>query len=113
MLASVICVAIGVLLMFIRRISPRRADMLPSRLASTGYALPGTVLAIGILVPFTQFDFAINDVAQFFGFEEPGLIFTGSTFIIVCAFCIRFAAIAIGSIEIVINVFLLRLIWRA
>ncbi|WP_108944430.1 ABC transporter permease [Shewanella halifaxensis] len=99
MLASVICVAIGVLLMFIRRISPRRADMLPSRLASTGYALPGTVLAIGILVPFTQFDFAINDVAQFFGFEEPGLIFTGSTFIIVCAFCIRFAAIAIGSIE--------------
>ncbi|WP_028765840.1 ABC transporter permease [Shewanella fidelis] len=99
MLASVICVAIGVLLMFIRRISPRRADMLPSRLASTGYALPGTVLAIGILVPFTQFDFAINDMAQFFGFEEPGLIFTGSTFIIVCAFCIRFAAIAIGSIE--------------
>jgi iron(III) transport system permease protein len=73
--------------------------MLPSRLASTGYALPGTVLAIGILVPFTQLDFAINDVAEYFGFEGPGLILTGSVFILVCAFCIRFAAIAIGSIE--------------
>ncbi|MGS0680944.1 ABC transporter permease [Shewanella sp. 125m-7] len=96
---SCICVAIGIVLMFIRRISPRRADILPSRLASTGYALPGTVLAIGILVPFTKLDFALNDMAEYFGFEGPGLILTGSSFIIVCAFCIRFAAIAIGSIE--------------
>ncbi|GIU29398.1 iron ABC transporter permease [Shewanella sp. MBTL60-007] len=99
LLASAICVVIGIMLMFIRRISPRQADILPSRLASTGYALPGTVLAIGILVPFTQLDFAINDLANYLGFEEPGLILTGSSFIIVCAFTIRFAAIAIGSIE--------------
>ena len=99
MVASVVCVAIGILLMFIRRISPRRADILPSRLASTGYALPGTVLAIGILVPFTIIDFAIDDIAVYFGVQGPGLILTGSSFIIICAFCIRFAAIAIGSIE--------------
>ncbi|GIU22026.1 iron ABC transporter permease [Shewanella schlegeliana] len=99
LLASAICVVIGIVLMFIRRISPRQADALPSRLASTGYALPGTVLAIGILVPFTQLDFAINDLAEYLGFEGPGLILTGSSFIIVCAFTIRFAAIAIGSIE--------------
>ena len=99
MLVSVICVAIGIVLMFIRRVSPRSADILPSRLASTGYALPGTVLAIGILVPFTQLDFAINDVVEYFGFTGPGLILSGSSFIIISAFTIRFAAIAIGSIE--------------
>lgn len=99
LVVSLICVGIGIVLMFVRRVSPRKADMLPSRLASTGYALPGTVLAIGILVPFTQLDFAINDLADYIGMQGPGLILTGSSFILICAFCIRFAAIAIGSIE--------------
>lgn len=98
-IVSVICVAIGTLLMFIRRISPRGADLLPSRLSSTGYALPGTVLAIGILVPFTYLDFAVNDIYEYLGFPGPGLLFTGSVFILIFAFCIRFAAIAIGSVE--------------
>ncbi|BAJ00750.1 ABC transporter permease [Shewanella violacea] len=98
-IVSVIAVFIGVLLIFIRRISPRASDILPSRLASTGYALPGTVLAIGILVPFTMLDFAVNDLYEYFGQAGPGLVFTGSVFIIIFAFCIRFSAIAIGSVE--------------
>ncbi|WOT05787.1 ABC transporter permease [Shewanella youngdeokensis] len=99
LVVSVICVCIGLALMFVRRVSPYSADMLPSRLASTGYALPGTVLAIGVLVPFTQLDFAINDLASYFGLSEPGLVLSGSAFILIAAFSIRFAAIAIGSIE--------------
>jgi len=98
-IVSVIAVFIGVLLMFIRRISPRRADLLPSRLVSTGYALPGTVLAIGILVPLTYLDFAVNDLYEYLGHRGPGLIFTGSVFVLIFAFCIRFSAIAIGSVE--------------
>ncbi|EDQ01163.1 ABC transporter permease [Shewanella benthica] len=98
-IVSVIAVFIGVLLIFIQRISPRVSDILPSRLASTGYALPGTVLAIGILVPFTMLDFAVNDLYEYFGQAGPGLVFTGSVFIIIFAFCIRFSAIAIGSVE--------------
>lgn len=98
-IVSVIAVCIGVLLIFIQRISPRVSDILPSRLASTGYALPGTVLAIGILVPFTMLDFAVNDLYEYFGQAGPGLVFTGSVFIIIFAFCIRFSAIAIGSVE--------------
>ncbi|MEI6859953.1 MAG: iron ABC transporter permease [Shewanella sp.] len=98
-IVSVITVFIGVLLIFIRRISPRTSDIFPSRLASTGYALPGTVLAIGILVPFTMLDFAVNDLYEYFDQQGPGLVFTGSVFIIIFAFCIRFSAIAIGSVE--------------
>jgi len=98
-LVSIICMAMSLLLMFVRRVSPRKADLLPSRLASTGYALPGTVLAIGVLVPFTLVDFALNDIADYFHVEGPGLLLTGSAFILVCAFCIRFVAIAIGSVE--------------
>ncbi|RTR34891.1 ABC transporter permease [Shewanella atlantica] len=98
-IVSVIAVFIGVLLMFIRRISPRKSDLLPSRLSSTGYALPGTVLAIGILVPLTYLDFAVNDLYEYLGYRGPGLIFTGSVFVLIFAFCIRFSAIAIGSVE--------------
>ncbi|WP_283627802.1 ABC transporter permease [Shewanella baltica] len=99
LITSFICCLIALLLMFVRRISPRASDTLPSRLASTGYALPGTVLAIGVLVPLTMLDFAINDLADLLGLEGPGLILTGSVVALIFAFCVRFVAIAIGSVE--------------
>lgn len=99
LITSLICCLIALLLMFVRRISPRPSDALPSRLASTGYALPGTVLAIGVLVPLTVLDFAINDLADLLGLNGPGLILTGSVVALIFAFCVRFVAIAIGSVE--------------
>ena len=99
LITSFICCLIALLLMFVRRISPRASDTLPSRLASTGYALPGTVLAIGVLVPLTMLDFAINDLADLLGLDGPGLILTGSVVALIFAFCVRFVAIAIGSVE--------------
>ncbi|WP_413488056.1 ABC transporter permease [Shewanella baltica] len=99
LITSLICCLIALLLMFVRRISPRPSDALPSRLASTGYALPGTVLAIGVLVPLTMLDFAINDLADLLGLNGPGLILTGSVVALIFAFCVRFVAIAIGSVE--------------
>ncbi|MGI2196916.1 ABC transporter permease [Shewanella baltica] len=99
LITSFICCLIALLLMFVRRISPRASDALPSRLASTGYALPGTVLAIGVLVSLTMLDFAINDLADLLGLNGPGLILTGSVVALIFAFCVRFVAIAIGSVE--------------
>lgn len=99
LITSLVCCVIALVLMFIRRVSPRSSDALPSRLASTGYALPGTVLAIGVLVPLTLLDFAINDIADWLGMTGPGLLLTGSTAALVFAFCVRFVAIAIGSVE--------------
>jgi iron(III) transport system permease protein len=37
-----------------------------------GYAMPGTVLAIGVLVPLTALDFAINDLAEWLGRRGRG-----------------------------------------
>ena len=99
LITSLLCCLIALLLMFVRRISPRQSDALPSRLASTGYALPGTVLAIGVLVPLTMLDFAINDLADLVGIAGPGLILTGSVMALIFAFCVRFVTIAIGSVE--------------
>ncbi|MGX9460010.1 ABC transporter permease [Shewanella sp. A14] len=98
-IVSAVCVVLSLILMFVRRVSPRKSDHLPSRLSCTGYALPGTVLAIGVLVPLTFIDFAINDVYDWFGVRGPGLLLTGSVCALIFAFCVRFIAISIGSLE--------------
>jgi iron(III) transport system permease protein len=74
-------------------------NRLPSVFASTGYALPGTVLAIGVLIPLTTLDFAINDVLDKWMQWQPGLILSGSVFAIIFAYVVRFNAVAVGAIE--------------
>ncbi len=77
----------------------RWVNRLPSVMASTGYALPGTVLAIGVLIPLTGLDFALNEVLSLWTDWQPGLVFSGSVFAIIFAYVVRFNAVAVGAIE--------------
>ncbi|PID63478.1 MAG: iron ABC transporter permease [Gammaproteobacteria bacterium] len=63
-----------------------------------GYAIPGAVLAIGVLVPFGLLDRTINDIAEAWTGERVGLIFSGTIAIMVVAYMVRFMSIAQGSI---------------
>lgn len=81
------------------RLTGKTYTQIPKRLASMGYALPGTVLAIGVLVPLTSLDFAINDAALWLGVSEPGLLFTGTMTAIAFGYLVRFGAMAVGSVE--------------
>ncbi len=98
-LVAALTVVIALGLQFLARVSPRKWDRWPSRLAGFGYALPGTVLAIGILIPLTFADFAINDLAEWLGLGMPGLVLSGSMVAIVFGYTVRFLAVALGSIE--------------
>lgn len=69
------------------------------RLASTGYAVPGTVLAIGVLMVTTTLDHALNDVSAALGFALPGLLLSGTLFAMGYAFICRFAAVGIGAVD--------------
>lgn len=82
--------------------STRRGATLGQRLARTatvGYALPGTVLAIGLLVPFALADSGINQVRQWLSFGSPGLWLLGTVTGLVLACTLRLLAVASGSIE--------------
>lgn len=81
------------------RFVPRPSNQLKLSLSSLGYAIPGTVLAIGILIPLSQLDIWSNHLIEYLGFEKVGLIFSGTGFALVLAFVIRFAAISNGSIQ--------------
>ncbi len=73
------------------RFHPGRACL---RIASLGYALPGTVLAIGLLTPFTLIDHALADALNL-----DGLLLMGSMGALVVAYTLRFLAMPAGGIE--------------
>lgn len=68
------------------------------RLATLGYALPGTVLAIGLLTPLAWFDIGANGVLAWFGIS-PRLVLMGSLTALVLAYLVRFLAISVGSTD--------------
>lgn len=96
------CVAlIAMLMAFVllagSRVHPRSQIFV--RLASTGYAVPGTVLAIGVLIVTTGLDHAVNDFSEARGWASPGLLFSGTLFAMGYAFLCRFAAVGIGAVD--------------
>lgn len=97
--AAFIGVMVALIVNFSQRVNPSRQSLAFMRLSSMGYAVPGTVLAIGVMVPVLSMDHLVNDVAKYMEWERPGLIFSGSMFAIVFAMVVRFSAVAIGSIE--------------
>ncbi|WP_082560946.1 ABC transporter permease [Devosia sp. Root685] len=69
------------------------------RLASLGYAVPGTVLAIGILVPVAAVDRTLGSIWHAWTGLPGGLLLLGSGAALVYAYAARFLAISIGGIE--------------
>jgi iron(III) transport system permease protein len=67
--------------------------------SQTGYALPGLVLAIGLLTPVLAVDHAFNALAGWAGRSLPGLIIVGSGAAVVIAYVIRFLAVPTGLIK--------------
>jgi iron(III) transport system permease protein len=98
-IAAVMAVLVALVVNFYRRLSPVGASLAPMRLSSLGYAVPGTILAIGVMIPLTLMDHGINDLAKWLDLGRPGLLLSGSLFTLIFAFVVRFSAVAIGSIE--------------
>lgn len=70
-----------------------------SRVASLGYAIPGTVLAIGLMLSLGAIDHAVADFLEFQLGLDTGLLFLGTSFTLIYAYAVRFLAISIGGIE--------------
>lgn len=68
-------------------------------LTTLGYAAPGAVLAVGILIPLAAFDHRLADTILWLTGRDPGLILTGSAAAIVLAYFVRFFAIAQGAVD--------------
>ncbi|MFC2968724.1 ABC transporter permease [Acidimangrovimonas pyrenivorans] len=97
--ASVVTVAAALFLVYGVRLSGRLVPRLMLPATTIGYAAPGAVLAVGILIPMAGFDNAFADMVLRLTGYDPGLIVTGSAAAIVIAYCVRFFGIAQGAID--------------
>lgn len=92
-------VAVGLFLAYAHRIAASRLVNLAVRLSSIGYAVPGTVLGIGILVPLAAVDNAVSSLfMRVLGFPT-GLLLTGSVFAVALGYVVRFLAISYGTLD--------------
>ncbi len=70
-----------------------------ARAAGLGYALPGSVIAVGVLVPFGLFDNALDAWLRAWFGVSSGLLLSGTLVALVFAYLVRFMGVALGALE--------------
>ncbi|MDG1376449.1 MAG: iron ABC transporter permease [Yoonia sp.] len=97
--AAIVTVMGGVFMVYGVRLSHKRLPALLMPVTAIGYAAPGAVLALGILVPLAAFDNRLADAVLALTGYDPGLLLTGTAAALVLAYVVRFFAIAQGAAD--------------
>jgi iron(III) transport system permease protein len=97
--ATVIAVLLGLIVILAQRWRDARCTAMAVAVAQTGYALPGLVLALGLLTPVLAIDHTLAGIALWLGTNPPGLLMVGSGAALVIAYVIRFLAVPTGFIK--------------
>ncbi|HLA75577.1 MAG TPA: iron ABC transporter permease, partial [Gammaproteobacteria bacterium] len=97
--AALLTVSGALLLAYVRKLWPDNLSRLTMRLATLGYALPGSVLAVGIMLCFTWLDSGIDSLAQRWFGVSTGLLLSGSVVALLFAYLVRFLAVAHGPVD--------------
>ncbi|WP_271950692.1 ABC transporter permease [Ruegeria faecimaris] len=97
--AAVVTVFAAISVGFFQRLRPGRVSSGAGYMARLGYAVPGGVIAVGLMVPFASFDNALDAwMRQNFDLST-GLLVTGSIWLLVAAYMVRFLAAALSAYE--------------
>jgi iron(III) transport system permease protein len=96
---ALLAVGLALLVAYARRLSPSPLARLVHWVSGMGYALPGTVIAVGVLIPLAQFDNALAHWAKAQWGWQVGLVFTGSVAALVLACMVRFLAAALQAVD--------------
>ena len=97
--AAVLTVLAGIFMVYGVRLSGRRLPRLLLPLTTIGYAAPGAVLGVGLLIPLAALDHRIADTVEAMTGVDIGLVLTGSATALVLAYSVRFFAIAQGAAD--------------
>lgn len=97
--AALVTVVLGLTLAYARRLAPTRLVKPLVRVAGLGYALPGTVLALGLLISLAAFDNHVDAMMRSAFGISTGLLLSGSILVIVLAYTVRFLAVSLSAFE--------------
>ena len=98
-LAAGCCLLIALLLGYGRRLHPGPVETVAVRLSSAGYAVPGTVIAVGVMIPFAWFDNQLDAWLQAQFHLSSGLVLSGTLAALVFAHVVRYLSVALQSVE--------------
>ena len=97
--AALISVILALFLGYGKRILPGKTTIVSIRTASIGYTIPGTVIAVGVIIPFAWLDVRIDTfMKSSFGISS-GLILSGTIVAVMFAYVVRFLAISLQTVE--------------
>ena len=96
---AVFAVAVALFIGYAARVQRGPAVRWAHRVAGLGYALPGSVIAVGVLIPVTQLDHALAALLHDVLGWQVGLIFTGSIAALVYACVVRYLAAAMQAVD--------------
>ncbi|SMH31891.1 iron ABC transporter permease [Maritimibacter sp. HL-12] len=97
--AAVVTVIAALFLVYGVKLSGSKLPRRIMPISTIGYAAPGAVLGVGILIPLAVIDNSIADTIERLTGWDPGLMLTGTAFALIYAYSVRFFAIAQGAAE--------------
>ncbi|HEY9770578.1 MAG TPA: iron ABC transporter permease [Coleofasciculaceae cyanobacterium] len=105
-LASITALAamfISLLMAYGERLKPNWLMKTAVRIAAMGYAIPGSVIAVGVLIPVAGLDNIIDRWMRSTFNISTGLLLSGTIASLIFAYLVRFLAVAFGSVESSLN----------
>ncbi len=98
-LAALVTVGAAIFLVYALRMKGSAAARALLPVTLIGYAAPGAVLALGLLLPLAALDHRLADAIQALTGRDPGLMITGTAFALGLAYVVRFFGIAQGAVD--------------
>ncbi|WP_415900258.1 ABC transporter permease [Neptuniibacter sp. QD48_11] len=98
-LAALIAVGFALLLAYAGRLTPSKGVRFSIATAGMGYALPGTIIAIGVIIPFAWMDHQLIAAAKNWFDIDLGLVLSGTIVALLFAYTVRFLAVSLGAIQ--------------
>lgn len=98
-MAGILTVAAAFVLAYAHRYHGDYSTALSVRVGMLGYALPGSVLAVGVMLSLTWFDNRMADGMEWLTGRDIGLVLSGTVIALLMAYFARFLAVAYGPVE--------------
>ena len=99
LIAALLAVFVALILAYAKRVMARPSVIASVRIVATGYAIPGTVIAVGVIIPFGWFDNWLDLLMRDNFGISTGLLLSGTLFAVIFAYLVRFLAVSIQSVE--------------
>jgi len=97
--SALLALLLAIFLGYGHRLAPNWLVISAVRMAGMGYAVPGTVIAIGILLPFAWFDNLVDSWARDYLGISTGLLLSGTLLALVSGYLVRFLAVSLQTVE--------------